>query len=824
MGINNGNSAVNSITETGQQIDLTTFRVRVVEHLSWDSYNEEKKCFQAGHEKNKPVANREFKIKMPDGSIITRTTDKDGVIELTGRKETDKFDVIFEPGSAESLEKHHIFYNRCTPVEKDGDNTTITKSDLMCGGRHYLSILRFTVIIDSHMHIMSAHCSPLKWVQNISSLTKHMKRKTIEGLATGGGYFIEVLNVLIPITWFFKLPFTKTPARKLSDQGKKSTRKSADDFTEEQKITYDNFFKNQKLYSGLSRLFMPAVVMTMDMEYAHIDGYYGLKIYNPLYETKDAELINSMETDTKKDKVDGYDDLKIYKALYKYEDNKDEWKLKPKGYWFPVHGKWVDKTELVNLYPHETMMPNYVPVTTQQFEEIASRDETRYVKVPSKEPTARPIDLREFEQGLGRYRMPPGSSGNPAEKESEPFIIGSYFDAGKSKTVAVQVQAAPVLAPEEEVSVYEQWERQLLYTELAALKHPLKLLPMFHYDPRRWQTYGISGNAYPFSQVRGDNALYLGFKMYTAQGYKPLDSRLPIMEDFYARCRRDRIPILNHCTPGGASTYEKKEYLNFYHLNDSEADRKKQKEAAASNCDAENYFDEHFVSPNAWKTLLDATVGFNNEKTGACEMVQLNELYLCLAHFGGRSEKGLRWNKQIIDMILEGVTLQRSIEDGRKPIKVYKYPNLYTDISSSFADEGFRDHFTTIIAKEGNERLRERILFGTDWYMTFSYNPLTNSKNFRQYCEAAKACLDKIDRSLWPRFTQVNPFNFYRLDTEIGRIAKNIIKRRGDEDVKRFLTRLYPEQEEEIRREAAYLQIANQDYLNLRETINLWRP
>jgi len=821
MGNDNGNSAGNCTKEVGQQTDLKTFRVRVVEHLSWDSYDEKKKCFLPGHEKNKPVANREFKIKMPDGSIIPKTTDEEGMIELTGREETDIFEVIFETSSEESKEKHHIFYNRCTPVAKDSNNTTITKADLMCGGWHHLSILRFTVIVDSHMHIMSARCSPLKWVQNISSLTKHMKRETIEGLATGGGYFIEFLNVLIPITWFFKLPFTKTPARKLSDQGKKSTRESADDFILDQEDTYNSYLKQEKLYSGLSRLFMPAVVMTMDMEYAHIDGYYGLKIYNPLYETKDADFISGMETGIKKDKVDGYDDLKIYKALYKYEDNKRQ--LRPIAYWFPVHGKWVAITELVNAYPYETMVPSYVPVTTQQFEEIASRDESRYVKVPFKEPTARPIDLKEFEQGLGRNRFPPGSSGNPAEKESEPFLIGSYFDTGENKTVAVKVQAAPVLAPEQEVRDYEQWERQLLYTELATLKHPLKLLPMFHYEPRRWQTYGVSGNAYPFSQVRGDNALYLGFKMYTAQGYKPLDPRLPIMEDFYARCCRDRIPILNHCTPGGASTYEKKEYLNFYHLNDSEADKNKQKEAAANKCDAEDYFDEHYVSPNAWKKLLDATVGFNNEKAGLCERVPLTGLYLCLAHFGGPSEKGLKWNKQIIDMILEEVAPQQPAEDGKKPPKAYKYPNLYTDISSSFADEGFRDHFTTIIAKAGNERLRERILFGTDWYMTFSYNPLTNSKNFRQYCEAAKECLDKIDRSLWPRFTQVNPYNFYRLDQEIGRIAKNIIKRRGDEDVMKFLQELKTEDEAKICKEAAYLQIANEDYLNLRETINLWK-
>ena len=117
MGFNMGSSASNGADFVFKGTDPTVFRIRVVEHISWDSYDEEKKCFLAGHENNKPIVGREFKIKMPDGSIVTKTTDEDGVIELTGREPNDKFDVIFEPESAAMNNKYQLLYNRITVVD-----------------------------------------------------------------------------------------------------------------------------------------------------------------------------------------------------------------------------------------------------------------------------------------------------------------------------------------------------------------------------------------------------------------------------------------------------------------------------------------------------------------------------------------------------------------------------------------------------------------------------------------------------------------------------------------------------------------------------------
>lgn len=118
MGINQDSSASSSVNAKSELPDPTTFRFTVVEHISWDSYDEDKKCFNSGHEKNKPIVGRKFKIKMPDGSVIEKTTDENGAIELTKQEATAKFEVIFEPGSAKSNSKHELLYNRSTPVDK----------------------------------------------------------------------------------------------------------------------------------------------------------------------------------------------------------------------------------------------------------------------------------------------------------------------------------------------------------------------------------------------------------------------------------------------------------------------------------------------------------------------------------------------------------------------------------------------------------------------------------------------------------------------------------------------------------------------------------
>lgn len=259
---------------------------------------------------------------------------------------------------------------------------------------------------------------------------------------------------------------------------------------------------------------------------------------------------------------------------------------------------------------------------------------------------------------------------------------------------------------------------------------------------------------------------------------------------------------MNHGTPGGAATFEKEEYFDFEHPNDTDADLK-QKETKARKFGGssqtykpmfvfgkkEKYFDENFVSPEAWKKVLDAKV---NGKP-------LNSLRLCLAHFGGPTKLGMEWGRQIIEMIRKG-----------------HYPNLYVDISSSFASSDFREYFKAIITN--NPEIENHILFGTDWYLTLQYK-LTYGKSYLQYCRETKRFLDTFNTSLWAKFTQYNPCRFYRLDDQIDRIAKNIIwQRQNNKKVQKNLKVLSKEQINDIKKEAAYIKIPKQSYEIWEET------
>jgi hypothetical protein len=262
------------------------------------------------------------------------------------------------------------------------------------------------------------------------------------------------------------------------------------------------------------------------------------------------------------------------------------------------------------------------------------------------------------------------------------------------------------------------------------------------------------------------------------------------LKGYYAQCEKDQIPILNHCTPEGAPTHDKKAYIRFKHPWDTSSDEaQKQKsmqphekamgvgfprEELQRRLAADSYFTENFISPRAWRVVLD----------------KHPKLRLCLAHFGGNTKEGREWGFELIKMI----------EEGDAPN--YTYPNLYVDISYSFADADFRRHFKEKLLPN-HPRILGRILFGTDWYMT-----LLSDVDFREYCREAKEFLDSIDKSLWLKFTQDNPYRFYRLGSQIGRIAENVLKGKETESSQKGPdSKTY--ESEEAKRDAKYAEEAN---------------
>lgn len=95
-----------------------TVRFKLVEYISKENYDQETRRFKPGHEDNKPIAGRKFKIKLPDGSVIEKITDDKGIIELTGQDPHGRFEILFQPDNAKLNSRHFISSRGIAPLKR----------------------------------------------------------------------------------------------------------------------------------------------------------------------------------------------------------------------------------------------------------------------------------------------------------------------------------------------------------------------------------------------------------------------------------------------------------------------------------------------------------------------------------------------------------------------------------------------------------------------------------------------------------------------------------------------------------------------------------
>jgi len=809
VGMNTDSSAAPPVDKL--QTEKSTFKVKIVEHLCWDSWEKNKKKYLVGHDDNKPIKDLNVIIRDSTGGEHKKKTDEKGEITIEGLPRHANCNVTWKgtdsklnnsyywfyrqrvpiklvgekypnPADSKNLNasaggsikrlsreerkqqreaelrkaqedtKHIYEYMATEPMPKDnpkGNPVEWTVTKLPVGQKHVISLYRPPVIIDSHMHIESARCMPMPdlwgrnrgaralmalWakmpvlgqkyiprtrfvIENLDKIAKNGTAVVVKysgvGLLTGAGVPpADSIQFMEPIGQKAGEKAEKAVqsvgAVKSGILGQNSTFKIGKEYIKTQQEVL-NEFESKEEYKDRP-LFMLGMLMTMDMEFAHLDGYFGIKIYNGIYRQNDV----------------------------RQED--------PVHYWYPCHGvrnALLGKAKDFALIEQNPFKPDKTTVTLEEL----------------------------------------GKDFKPLQKEIQKD--GVIMDHGPGlKPRQIKIEFTPRLIHDEETKKYEPWNRQVKETELTVLTNPLKVIPLYHYDPRRWEeeqrdrggnSHGLGvdesgnsiGNQEPMTKVRG--GFYAGFKMYTAQGYKPFDiKRLPILNDFYRQCTTFDIPIMNHCTPDGAYTYDRTEYLTFRHPDDNGPDEDQSKVI-----DPEYYFNKQFVSPEAWKPVLE----------------KWPNLRLCLAHYGGDKPLGRKWGEEILKMM-----------------KTRKYPNLYSDISSSFGIPEFRDHFKKVI--QANKHLRSRILFGTDWYMT-----VMDNVDYMKFCKEAKDFLDSFDTGLWVRFTLINPIKFYKLDQQnnIDRIVNNIVetgKRVSEDDKLKYGLKGFSVKEDEIHQKAAYIKRA----------------
>lgn len=164
-----------------------------------------------------------------------------------------------------------------------------------------------------------------------------------------------------------------------------------------------------------------------------------------------------------------------------------------------------------------------------------------------------------------------------------------------------------------------------------------------------------------------------GLKIYPRLGYSPTHERL--MDHIYPMLLERDYPVLSHCSRGGVS------------------ERGLSRQAGDRLC-----------APSAALGVLH----------------RYPELRFNLAHFGGQFD-WMDYVKGEVDTSHPEVEERNWLTAIRRYIGSGEWPGLYTDISyTMFYDEDFAPFLKMFImgADEKSSRLREKVLFGSDYYMT----------------------------------------------------------------------------------------------------------
>ena len=351
------------------------------------------------------------------------------------------------------------------------------------------------------------------------------------------------------------------------------------------------------------------------------------------------------------------------------------------------------------------------------------------------------------------------------------------------------------------------WAVQFDETWKAAIKNPLHLLPLYFYDPRRFNRpagtkmpesmeYGAWDKIFDYIATDNKPGIWAGVKMYPPLGHKPFDELCEYLPDFYHRCEKEKVPILTHCSPGGMTTHEAGHYMAFDIENGELCSKRqiasqKQREKITlltgkpvSNalgyprecCETTDkfrrfpfdYFFKNYVHPEAWRPVLE----------------NFPDLHLCLAHFGGDE-----WRRGPLSEWTDSPPSEwiKSTIDLTK-----KYKNVYTDIACfnldnkiNYDTEGgkkVRNTFNKMLYwmrdRDEYRHLRNKVIFGTDWYLTH----LTRSDDgaeYGNYCRDFKKLIDQVDSTFWIRFTLVNPWECYSMSKEKLRWMAEALKTGG---------------------------------------------
>jgi|GEM_PF-3115618 len=354
-----------------------------------------------------------------------------------------------------------------------------------------------------------------------------------------------------------------------------------------------------------------------------------------------------------------------------------------------------------------------------------------------------------------------------------------------------------ITASADEEGLFETWSQQMEQTMRAAVEHPFRMLPLYHFEPRRYIKSAKKDGPFKRVVTASQAAPFLGFKMYSPQGYMPVERHPKVKEVlswFFAECEKKDIPIMTHCTPAGFYTHERRFYLDHEpdaairssakyapdkdklaaadkniekareHLKEVEEswlkrnipfnarrarnaiDDALEAREAVLNPGRMRYFYENYVHPEAWRPLL---------KTHP-------KLRLCLAHF---ASDGSFWNwRKGLAVTTDG---QKIAYDKSWIVSIIElcqeYENFYTDISYLDLMEDEKWKLLAEILKKHPWMLK-KVMFGTDWYM-ITAEPVAYADWYSRTLRGLEFIQKQLPTqvNLFTQFATVNPTRFYRL-------------------------------------------------------------
>lgn len=253
-------------------------------------------------------------------------------------------------------------------------------------------------------------------------------------------------------------------------------------------------------------------------------------------------------------------------------------------------------------------------------------------------------------------------------------------------------------------------EDQLAEVERVRAHYPDHFFPFVGVDPRHLQGAALRD----WVKEKVDRHAFFGIKLYPSLGFFPFDARL---DELYHWAEENAVPIMTHCTRTG--TYYTGRMADVLPdpapagLNPGAPEMVKIHARIAT-------FKEHNFT---WKDGKYGCNIFLHPQNYEPVLRKYPRLKLCFAHFGGddemlpdRYEQPLR--KRGIDPDNWHNEVKR-IMGLADPNGAPAYPNVYTDLSYILFNKKIYPLLPGLI----NGPLGDRILFGTDFFMTLREDP-----------------------------------------------------------------------------------------------------